>query len=462
MKILYFNWVPTRALSIDGGGVSIYQKNLLLELPNNYDVEIYYLTTSYAYNLFSSKPYIREVSQPKIKNIKEFELVNSPILAPSFFSFDKIDEYFKLDKSIEVISEFLKKEKFDVIHFNNLEGISAEILSLKKKFFKTKFILSLHNYFPFCAQVNLWYRDNENCTNYLDGEKCKTCNIFPIDYNMKKFERSNLASFKYKTLSKIIGKIYSYFCKQDKNNYLSNDYKSRRLNYVSLINENVDIILAVSERVKKIAIKMGINSNKCVVKYIGTKHAEYINKNKRIIIHDGNLTLGYLGYMRKDKGFYFFLDALENMPEYISRRIGIVCAAPITDKNAYNRLEKLTAKYKFVKIYDGYKQDNLKSILSDVTLGVVLVLWEDNLPQVALEFVAYGIPIITSDLGGAQELTSSNTFVFKAGNFNDFFTKIKYILDNKASLKDFWSDIDEKKILNTISEHCKDLLEIYN
>lgn len=461
MKILYFNWVPTRALSVDGGGVSVYQKNLLLELSTYTNVDVYYLTTSYAYNIFSSKIYIRKVKQTNIKNIKEFEIVNAPILAPSFFSFDKIEEYFKFDKSIDVILNFLKKEKFDIIHFNNLEGISAQVLSLKKFFPRTKFIISLHNYFPFCAQVNLWYRDYENCIDYLDGKKCKNCNIFPVDYNMKKFERSNLANLKHRNLSKFLGKIYSCFCKDDKKDFLTEDYKFRRMNYVKLINENVDIVVAVSKRVKKIAIDMGIDSNKCIVKYIGTKHAEYVNEYKNITNHNGDITLGYLGYMRRDKGFYFFLDALENMPENISKFIGIVCAAPITDKDAYNRLKFLNNKFKFVKIYDGYKQENLKFILSEVSLGVVPVLWEDNLPQVALEFVAYGIPIITSNLGGAQELTGSEHFIFEAGDFMDFFNKIKYIIDNKESLGLFWININEKNILNTISNHCKELLELY-
>ena len=48
MKILYFNWVPSRALSIDGGGVSIYQKNLLSYFSKKDDTEVFYLTTSYA------------------------------------------------------------------------------------------------------------------------------------------------------------------------------------------------------------------------------------------------------------------------------------------------------------------------------------------------------------------------------------------------------------------------------
>lgn len=458
MKILYFNWVPTRAFNKDGGGVSLYQKNLLMELSKKSNLEIYYLTVSYVYDYFSFAPYIRKVNSCTIPNIHEFELVNSPILAPSFFSFNIIDYYFKRDKSIEKISMFLKKEKFDVIHFNNLEGISAEVLSLKKENTSTKFVLSLHNYFPFCAQVNLWYRDSENCVDFNNGIKCSNCNIFPVDRERIRFERSNLALKKHTTLNKIISKIYGkiYPFKGVKNKLTHED---RRKKFVNLINENVDEVLAVSQRVKLIAIKMGIDKEKVSVQYIGTRHAEYANQYKNIMKHNGYLTLGYLGYMRRDKGFYFLLEALKKIPENMAKRISLIIAAPITDKNAYDELMSMRNKYRDINMYDGYKQDSLRELIKTVNLGIVPVLWEDNLPQVALEFVAYGKPIFTSDLGGAQEITRSKKFVFKAGSTDDFISKLNYLLDNNDSLGDFWKDASNKPILNTVQHHCNILLQ---
>lgn len=461
MKILYFNWVPTRAFSFDGGGVSIYQKNLLNYFSLKKDVDVYYLTTSYAYDLIKKESYIRECKKSEIDGIHEFEIVNSPILAPSFFSFNKVSPYFIADKTIDVIDEFIRKiGDIDVIHFNNLEGISARVLELKQKYPRIKFVYSLHNYFPFCPQVNLWYRDKENCLDYLNGEKCKNCNLFPVDYNMKMFERSDFANLKHRKLSKIAGKIFSLFHQSE--HFDSNpDFKFRRENYVKLINDNIDIVLCVSERVKKIAVKMGVSPYKCIVQYIGTKHADYASKFPNIISHNGLITMGYLGYMRRDKGFYFLLDTLEKIPQSLANSINIVIAAPITDKSAYNRLISLKSKFHSVDIFDGYRPENLKDILHDVNLGVVPVLWEDNLPQVALEFTAYGIPILTSDLGGAQEITMSNDFIFKAGDSDDFILKLSKIISNRNSLFEFWPNETEKHILTSVKNHCEDLIKIY-
>lgn len=461
MKILYFNWVPTRAFPFDGGGVSIYQKNVLKYLSKKDDMDVYYLTTSYAYDLMQKKPYIRKCKKSDIHGIQEFEIVNSPILAPSFFSFNKVESYFLFDETIVAIDNFIQEiGDLDVIHFNNLEGVSAKILELKQKYPKIKFVYSLHNYFPFCPQVNLWYHDEENCLDYRHGERCKKCNIFPVDYKMKMFERSDFANLRHRKLSKIAGKIFSFFHKPepfDKNP----DFKFRREQYIKLINDNIDSILCVSNRVKKIAVEMGLESAKCIVQYIGTMHSNYASKFPNIISHDGIITMGYLGYMRRDKGFYFLLDTLEIIPQSLANSIRIVIAAPMTDRSAYNRLMKLKNKFCSIEIFDGYKPEDLKNILANVNLGIVPVLWEDNLPQVALEFTAYGIPILTSDLGGAQEITMSNKFIFKAGDSDDFISKLSWIILNKKSLLEFWPSETKKRLLISVDDHCEDLIKIY-
>ena len=78
---------------------------------------------------------------------------------------------------------------------------------------------------------------------------------------------------------------------------------------VKFINKYIDTIIAVSFRVKEICEKYGLDNKKLNVNYIGTKVADkQIKKNS----NDTNSTIFkicYLGYMRRDKGFYFLLDS---------------------------------------------------------------------------------------------------------------------------------------------------------
>ena len=67
--------------------------------------------------------------------MKSYEVVNSPITAPAHTVFYSLDIYLK-DKTLGcVIKEFIDTHgPFDIIQFDNLEGLSAEILTLKKIF----------------------------------------------------------------------------------------------------------------------------------------------------------------------------------------------------------------------------------------------------------------------------------------------------------------------------------------
>ena len=86
------------------------------------------------------------------------------------------------------------------------------------------------------------------------------------------------------------------------------------------------------------------------------------------------------------------------------------------------------------------------------------MLWEDNLPQVAIEMVSRGIPILTSDLGGASEIGNNVGFVFKNGDLQDFLVKLDRLLNRETPLSAFW---DSAMKLVTFDEHAKQLQAVY-
>ena len=70
---------------------------------------------------------------------------------------------------------FARQGPFDVVHFNNLEGLPVTVLGLKARFPDTRVVLSLHNYYPVCPQVNLWRQERAHCTDFEGGAACETC-----------------------------------------------------------------------------------------------------------------------------------------------------------------------------------------------------------------------------------------------------------------------------------------------
>jgi hypothetical protein len=91
-------------------------------------------------------------------------------------------------------------------------------------------------------------------------------------------------------------------------------------------------------------------------------------------------------------------------------------------------------------------------------LGIVPVLWEDNLPQVAFEFKGLGIPVLASEYGGASELSKSDHFKFSVTKKGDFRNKLRAIMDQPSLINDYW----ENGIpLKSNREHVDKLVELY-
>ncbi|MGN9125063.1 glycosyltransferase family 4 protein [Oliverpabstia intestinalis] len=458
-KILYYNWTPLD--SPDGGGVAVYQRNLINSL-GGYDVT--YLNSGYTYT-FDKKLRLIEKTYPDYPDIKAFEVVNSPVLAPVQQSIKNIDIYLHDESLYKLIRNFIISQGgFDVIHFNNLEGLSLKVLSLKKDFPDTAFIYSVHNYFPVCSRVNLWKDEAQgkghNC-NKRDFAECAAC------YKSRSYKgevTSKIANrYKDKDKAKWVAlKITSKFYTLTENDSCDLDlYRQFEEKNIEYINLYFDRVLAVSQRVKTIMLEHGADKSKIEVSYIGTAVAEGQMGccNAEVDLEEFNMI--YMGYMRDDKGFYFLLDALKNVPPEIAAKISVTFAAKYderTQRQDVAQIMELKRIYKNIKLVNGYTKQNQRELLTGIHLGIVPVLWEDNLPQVAIEQVAYGVPILVSDLGGAAEVCNNKQFVFKAGDRGDFLTKLQYIIENRECLNDFWK---YSMHLVTMDQHINQLNRLY-
>ena len=100
-------------------------------------------------------------------------------------------------------------------------------------------------------------------------------------------------------------------------------------------------------------------------------------------------------------GNYLYLSALDKIDEKIASAIDLKFATRITDRLAYEHALSLKEKFHDVIFYDGYTHEDFPKIMQDVILCIVPPLWEDNLPQVTIEMIANGIPVLTSSHGGS-------------------------------------------------------------
>ena len=95
-------------------------------------------------------------------------------------------------------------------------------------------------------------------------------------------------------------------------------FRERNVEY---INKYADKVLCVSERVKEIAIKMGISPEILITDYIGTEIAKKQVDHGNAPLDSEIFTIVFMGYMRRDKGFFFLLKALNQINEDIAKNI---------------------------------------------------------------------------------------------------------------------------------------------
>ena len=207
----------------------------------------------------------------------------------------------------------------------------------------------------------------------------------------------------------------------------------RQATIVRLHNEDCDRVLVVSGRMGEIAFVYGIDWDLVVTSYIGSAQTEkFALTLTRSAVQgpDGIVTLAYPGNMRRDKGFFFLLDALEKLSKDIACRVRLLVAAKIWPDSPMARVD----------------------------VGLIPVMWQDNLPQVAIEMHARHIPLLTSDLGGAQELGRCPDMVFQASSTQSFTDRLRFLLDGKFDPDRYWQ---EAMAPISMDAHVRQLLEVY-
>lgn len=488
MRILFYNWADYADPEKRGGGVSVYQRNLVDQLTLAEGIETAFLCSGVAHDVIPRAPrVIRTHDGPSPR----YTLVNSGLLAPSHADFAGIAQL-EHAATERAFADFVERTgPWDVIHFNGLEGLPASVLALRERWPQTRFVLSLHNYYPLCAQVNLWHAERETCTDFEGGARCTGCLpavpearsirlAYATGWTLSRIG-AGPGGFVYDRLFqpglRVAWRIFRGMVRITRRGRIEQPqdraqpavarvgtaahFATRRARMIALINAHCDTVLCVSDRVKTIADAHGLNPELTRTALIGTRAAEawaQTEPRSAFLKSDGTLRLAYLGYMRRDKGYHFLMRALAELPTNLAGRLHLTLAARSGDAEAMALLAPARARLASVRHVDGYTHDELDALLGDVDLGLVPVMWEDNLPQVAIEMHARHIPLLCADLGGARELGHCDALVHRAGDSADLARVLKDILDERITPADYWHNAQPPV---GMEDHLAGLIRLY-
>lgn len=338
-----------------------------------------------------------------------------------------------IDKDgLEKIRAFLDENKFDLIHIHMMLDVDWDIYEVVKKY---NYVISLHDYFFICPRIQMLMHDNSICTGY-EEEKCRHCISW---FNTKKM--TNALEYKISHYTK-----WKTFRLPE----IPSNMTKIRYHKFKVLLENAKFLLPVSNRVQEIFENSGINGNYRML-HIGNISADHYSDEYKFDYNKPKINIAMLGTLSHLKGADLFVKMAE-----------------ASDKEKvqfhfYGRSNGYSDKIKSVGIIDHgpYKQAELSDILKNIDMGLCLSVWEDNAPQVVMEFLNNHIPVIGTRLGGIPDFINDgeNGILFDPFNIDDFNRVIKVI--NSMTREELGEYVSKVKKTTTSHEHFVAINQIY-
>lgn len=192
--------------------------------------------------------------------------------------------------------------------------------------------------------------------------------------------------------------------------------------------KHVDLIFSPSQFLKDKIVEMGFKHDnfKVIPNFVNVTPKETVYKKSNYIL--------YFGKLSNEKGLKTLLYAMKALRND-NILLKIVGEGPLKkdlEKYIYeNKLENVQLL--------GYKnKDQLEKTIRKAIVTVYPSEWGENCPLPVIESLAYGIPVIGSNIGGIPEIIDNDKdgIIFEKGNYMDLACKIKELVNDKVKIEE--------------------------
>ncbi len=192
------------------------------------------------------------------------------------------------------------------------------------------------------------------------------------------------------------------------------------------LHKKVNKIFVNSLSIKKQLIKdENVKSNKIKLIYNGVE-----TKNKKIINSNKNFNIILLANLIEYKNHKMLFSALNLIKNKLNKNWKLYCIG--RDDGIKKNLIQLSKKLKINKKIFWIESENVENILKKGNLGI-LCSNEEGFPNAILEYLSFNLPVISTDVGGCNEIIKNNKngILIKKNNYNQLSKAILYIYKNK-------------------------------
>lgn len=168
--IALLGWAALSKQAEEGSGYNLNASELAIGLAQA-GHRVHYLGSGLRYSLRPG-PFVREIKP--WRGVRNFELVNSPNLAPSAINLRNVDSERECHSTTQLVLRWLSDIDAQVVHAHSTEGLSLDLIPAIENA-GIPVVATTHNYSYLCPQVDLLYREHEVCLDYDGGNRCATC-----------------------------------------------------------------------------------------------------------------------------------------------------------------------------------------------------------------------------------------------------------------------------------------------
>ncbi len=171
MTVALFGWARLAAQAAEGSGYNLAASELAAGLVLS-GHRVHYLRSGMDYTLHPRSPHVKKVET--WRGVTCHHLFNSPNLSPASSNFRNMTQERGDPATAELIAGWLKAIKADVVHIHSLEGFGLDVVA-KIREAGTPVVITPHNYWFVCPQVDLLHKERDVCLDYEGGQKCVGC-----------------------------------------------------------------------------------------------------------------------------------------------------------------------------------------------------------------------------------------------------------------------------------------------
>lgn len=320
----------------------------------------------------------------------------------------------------EKFKEIIKDKKPDIIHIQNLHGHITPSILFETKKQNIPVVMTLHDYKFICPNTHL----------LSHGEICESC-------EGRKFYKCFLKRCKKDSYSaSLVASVEACIHKMLK------------------VEKLIDKFISPSRFLKSKFVQYGWDVDKIEVInnfLTSDKFEDCSNKGENYVL--------YFGQLEPWKGVKTLIEAAKELTDIKFVILGT--------GSAEENLQNFKTEFNLTNVFfKGFKTGaELRTIIKNSLFVIVPSELYENYPYSIMESMAFGKPVIASNIGGIPELVfdGQTGLLFEKGNVVSLINKIKYLLANRDLIIKYGKNSFEyaKENFNEDTYYSK-LLKLYN